>query len=317
VQVLNDGVFTMNGGEISRNEVKIFSKFVASAGDQATSQPYDPKEGKFAYSLDGVTWITVNLPGTWWGLAYAHDRFIALSAPTKPEDGQIAYSLDGVNWTTKPVKGQWWGAAYGGGRYVAVGAKCVAYSTDGETWNRESSTVNFRRVVYGNGKFVALSRDGAFYLDNKNIWQPFGTLASGNWLGLIYADAKFVAVSFGLTKTIAVDKNDGNGWAKFDYDRKLNLGGWGGIAYGNSKFVVVSRTGKTAYSTDSAATWIDHLSPPSGDWDDVTYGNGRFVAVGSDSKTIYSDDGTNWTQPRSLLGQWRQVSYGNDSNRKP
>jgi hypothetical protein len=314
VHVLNNGVFTMNDGEISGNEIKIFPKFVASAGEEGSN--FDPQKGSIAYSLDGETWTTINLPGTWWGLAYANDRFIALSSPTDPKDGQIAYSMDGVNWTAKRVEGIWWAAAYGNNRYVAVGNGCVAYSTDGETWNKESSNANYRRVVYGNGKFVASTRNqtpGTLSLkDGSNVWQQFGSLSNGTWLGLIYAEGKFITASFGQTKNIAVDKDDGNGWTQFAYDNKLNLGAWGGIAYGDGKFVVVSRRSHSVYSTNGGAIWDNNPSPPSGEWNDVAYGNGRFVAVGHDNKTVCSPDGITWSALQPLTGQWRQVTYGND-----
>jgi hypothetical protein len=317
VQVLNGGTFTMNSGRICGNKVEIFPKFVASAGTSASN--FDLQKGSIAYSLDGETWTTINLPGTWWGLAYANDRFIALSTPKDSKDGQIAYSQDGVNWTAKHVEGGWWGAASGNNRYVAVGNGRVAYSTDGETWTPPESSANlYRRVVYGNGKFVAIARDKtpvAFSLtDNGKAWQPFGSISKGGtWVGLIYANNRFVTVSFGQTTMIAVDKNDGKGWTEFSYNGKLALGIWGGIAYGGGKFVVVSRAKKTAYSEDGGATWEDHKPQPVGAWDDVTYGNNRFVAVASDGFTVYSDDGINWSTPQSLPGQWRQVVYGNQT----
>ena len=121
-----------------------------------------------AYSVDGVSWTSITLPGVLQAatdIAWGNGRFVALGGTNG-----IMYSLDGVSWTenalTLPLTATERKVAYGQGMFVLTSDDTdqIQYSTDGLYWQSYtlSTTITggYNAIAFGNpdkvGKFVIL-----------------------------------------------------------------------------------------------------------------------------------------------------------------
>jgi photosystem II stability/assembly factor-like uncharacterized protein len=260
------------------------------------------KDGKMAYSADGVTWTPVSYStfgsnDTINAIAYGNGRFVA-------GGGGIATSTDGKTW--KPVTtnafNTTWGTggieaiAYGNGRFVAGGSLFnIATSTDGETWTAATSSLSLtgvETIAFGNNTFVAVSKANnmAYSTDNGASWtskslSEFGGFTEG---ALAFGKGTFVA---GIYSSTASDRNasiltstDGITWKRegtspFGKDTRVDV-----IAYANNKFITVGGTSGTATSTDGK-TWKVIVENKTGNYmcnfSAIAYGSGKFVGVGA------------------------------------
>jgi hypothetical protein len=120
-----------------------------------------------AYSVDGITWTTVTMPGTGTGgsVVWGNGKFITLGGTNG-----IMYSLDGITWyqnaLSLPLTATERKLAYGQGTFVITSDDTneVQYSQDGLYWQAYtlSTTIagGYNAIAFGNpsrvGKFVIL-----------------------------------------------------------------------------------------------------------------------------------------------------------------
>jgi len=261
----------------------------------------DEKEGRMAYSTDGINWTAVQdspfSSATKYKyyyvrtVSYGNGRFVAggyfgnssLSLHVK-----IAYSSDGVTWTeaADSTFGSTWinrivyGGSAGQEKFIAGGGNGkMAYSTDGITW---TAITNSRLsggilVYYAGDKWFASGKNGQIAYSADGItWtavpnSPFGTdyEIPANVAGIAYGNGKFVAV------------------------------GYKGVVKGNTIYDYY----KIVYSTDgidwTEATDITGVNRTQESGNNVglysvAYGNGKFVAAGEWGVTASSTDGVSW-----------------------
>jgi len=219
------------------------------------------REGKLAYSTDGITW-------TWvtgspfadarrvYAIAYGNDKFVAGGM-----NGRMWTSTDGITW--EDVLNSGFGTddilaiAHDGNNTFIAGGKGnkTSYSTDGgSTWTVKtgfSSQIN--AIIYAaNSKFYMVRNGGVISVSTDGInW----TMAS--------------TTSFPFTGTQHIY----------------------GIANGGGKLVIGGTNGKIAYSTDDGATWTTLTNTPLVSTDRIraiAYGNNKFVAVGDNGIMAYA-----------------------------
>jgi hypothetical protein len=236
-----------------------------------------------AYSDDGLTWISMNMPSSqnWSAVATALvddgsstgkvSVFVAVSSGSSV----AAYSEDGITWTATalPTSATWNSVTYGGGRWVAVAGNSttVAISLDGQTWDLQGTlaTTGYQSVVYGKGLFVAVRTDTAVaaYSEDGITWTTRTLPASRAWESVAYGNNKFIAT--------ATDSNNG------------------------------------AYSLDGI-TWVAVTIGAAAGNNRVAYGQGVFL-VTTNGGVVSSEDGLVWTTravPVTTLAGYSSVTYG-------
>jgi hypothetical protein len=207
-------------------------------------------DGQASWSVDGVNWNMVDLPGYWTAVTYRNGRFVAV-APNSSVIGrndQVAWSEDGKNWTREDLPYCFWSITYGNDRFIAAGKSGVAWSVDGINWTILSAfpASNYgRNVTYENGRFFVMGWDSsttAWSVDGINwtasINFPIHWLAYGNGRFVVVEDKK------------ATWSEDGINWTAATNTPQFSTGL--GITYGNGRFVAVGY--KEPYS---AAVWSE------------------------------------------------------------
>ena len=108
----------------------------------------------------------------WHSIIYANGKFVAI-ANNYNKAAYSTNGTTWVS-TNMPSYSAWSAVAYGDGKFVVLGSeKKVAYSTDGITWVGSSTLLPyaFRTIAYGNGKFVVIgSGDKVAYSTNLSSW---------------------------------------------------------------------------------------------------------------------------------------------------
>ena len=179
--------------------------------------------GPAAYSLDGVAWTSVTLPGTF---ATAGASMVAF--------GQVAESL---------------------GRFIAISGNDtdVVYSDNGGvTWSTTGTVLtgtNYSALANGAGKFVAL-RSGTtdtMYSADGLVWSAGTGLPSAPWIDISWGNGRFIAIA---TDGTAAYSLDGVSWTQQD----LPTGTYSKIAYGQGMFAVTSNSNELTYS-EYGLTW--------------------------------------------------------------
>jgi hypothetical protein len=220
------------------------------------------KDGKSAYSTDGVTWTASGDTGLFAtnaadiGITYGEIAGKGIFVAVGKGDGgnnsrRLVWSTNGVSWTTAedfdtssdifPCINK---IAYGDGRFVAViGINKTAYSTDGKTWKvSEDTTLGeyslIAGIAFGNGRFVAQS-----YFNDSSAWSADGVnWTAGGKTGLSEFSMLYSNTAFGNgrfmtlgSKGKAAWSTDGESWNLADNDSGLNE--FRGVAFGGGKFV--------------------------------------------------------------------------------
>jgi hypothetical protein len=235
-----------------------------------------------AYSTDGQTWLTTNLPttGLWTKVRYVNGQFMAFA-----EQGKAARSLDGLTWQsmTMPVSNvDWRDVAYGAGKYLAVanGGTSAATSVDGIIWVGQTlpEGAEWNSVQFGKGKFVVAAQSDSTI--TNLLYSSTGL--TGSWT--------IGSVPSGITA----------------------------LAYGNNRFIALAGGyigANSAYHSVDGMSWSAAVTIPTANWQDITFGQGLFVAVATSSNiVITSQDGITWTQqslPSSAT--WSSVTFANIS----
>lgn len=285
----------------------------------------------------GSTWATQESASdnNWTSAAHGEVGGQSMFAAVSLGSTRIQTSPDGVSWTLRsaPAGINWQSITYGDGKFVAVASTVggtdqqTMYSSDGITWtfgDTLSSTASWRGVGYGGGKFVAVGTNAVMYSTDGVSWTAGVSPANSTWSDVTYSGSTWVAVASSTSEATsirAMTSADGVTWTA----RTTPSAGWQSVTYGASKFVAVSTVGKSMYSLDDGASWVQSTAGvPANDWRAVEVGETqppggaapvtRFVAV-SDSATanavMYSDDGVNWTAGTSpATNTWRGLAYG-------
>lgn len=268
-----------------------FGKIAYGAGKfVATPYAYADDTSKLKYSVDGVSWTSINTPveTDWYDIIYAGGKFVAIG---KTNSTQIysAISTDGVNWTigNLPTGGTPYSVAYGNGRYVMVGSNTVsAYSTDGLNWTRVllPSNCQAMKVAFGNGMFVAPNPNGyvCAYSTDGSSW-TMGDIVAGEFSRIVFGNGRFVSVGNNAIHY----SDDGVNWTFVTPPITAN---WYALTYGEGYYVALGYNKSTYIYSADGITWQTATAPVTDYWCDVEYGNGKFIAVtegGQNFLTIY------------------------------
>ena len=142
-------------------------------------------------------------------------------------------------------------------------------------------------------------------------WSERHTTPSGEWQDVVFAEGRFVAVSYGGTNQIMTSP-DGVDWTARSAPEPNR---WTGVAHGRGRFVAVAEDGPNRVMTSpDGVTWSANpgIGGDSG-WSAIEFAEGRFVAVGylGGTRVMTSLDGGDWA-PRSAAAEsaWSAVTYG-------
>jgi len=140
-----------------------------------------------AYSTDGITWTTSNLPSssTWSSIAYGQGRFTAVASTT----AYPAYSFDGKTWYTATIPIAADKIAYGQGVFLAISASSTTAWTSESSldWSQQSvPSASYTALAFGftgtyyNGTFSALAGSStAIYMSAGCRTKGRGNITSG------------------------------------------------------------------------------------------------------------------------------------------
>lgn len=295
-----------------------------------SQQPTNQTASVSSYSKGDFTLPT----GTWNGVSNANGTWFATPNDTLGGD-YIATSSDGVTWTNRvaalPYAGTWSPVVYGGGVYVTIesGSGQAASSTDGINWT--ARTLPFSvvpvAVVWDGSKFLAInsqsgsgfasasSSDGVTWssvsLPYGFVWQ--GAIVSGSTVYAYGTSAQSTNNYYARTQIVAKTSDGGTTWTSYGWATGVSVSGV--YPYPESSGVIVdgtkvinyryglsandtARSGLTAVSTDSGATFTTFSSP----FTFIAMAKGsRYVAV-TTSGIASSNDGLNWVLRQSYSG---------------
>jgi len=256
-------------------------------------------------SPDGINWTSRTSAADlfWLSVTYGGGLFVAV-ARTQSSTGtnnRVMTSPDGINWTTRtsPADNDWVSVTYGNGLFVAVAAnggdsdatkatKRVMTSSDAITWTLQTpanTTAQWFSVVYGAGTYVAVALGGTgnrvMTSPDAITWTGRSAAADLNWIHLIYANNKFLAVSNNdAPNNSFMTSTDGVSWTRSDvsFDTKMT-----GVAYGAGKFYSISSAvaGKSTLVLSSAdgVTWESQTAAAANSWRSIIFANDLLVAV--------------------------------------
>ena len=256
--------------------------------------------GNFNTTTHSWTSVPINSTYVWEDIAYGNNRFVAVG-------GQISTSTDGITWEEPVIITDrfFYSVCYGNGRFIAVGRDgYITYSTDGKNWATPFTvgSTHWQSVCYGNGKYVAMGINFcSTSVDGKTWTTPSKVITDGTeteydvYYDIIYANNKFMAVSYNAKVTTSID---GINWSTpISIDPKYTRLG---IAYGNGRYVAVG--GQISTSTDGI-TWEEPIQilDPTIVLQSIVYGDNKFIAVGHDGYIVTSTNGINWEEPIQIL----------------
>lgn len=271
------------------------NRFVAIT---ANRDPYF-SEGKAAYSLDGVGWISSSMPsgafstGTWSRIAFGKDKFVVTSSGGI----KVAYTEDGVNWKTSqmPYTGNWNQLAFGNDRFVAIDTSNErgAYSNDGVTWYPTTvpTSAMGRGLTFGNGMFITVRYGygiGAYSFNGLD-WYSFSLPEVAYWNDVGYVNDTFIAVS-SVMSTKAAKSTNGRTWEKSTLPKAAD---WNRIASGDKSLIAIappitgeSENGGLCACTVNGNDWKLTNILSRGTWGPAAYGLGKFVVLGDRTNDI-------------------------------
>lgn len=209
---------------------------------------------------------------------------------------------------------------------AAYPALSAAFPRNGSFYSEQvtqAPPVTVRAMAYGNGVLVMLGYSSAattnylYSRDRGKTWRT-GTLPSGRWSAVIFANGKFVAVGVtgGVTGPGAITSTDGLNWtAAGNLSTSID---WAGIAWSDTLllYVAVGAAGggggtTVAASSPDGVTWTPRTMPTSSVWSAVVWGGGKFVAVSQGTAAATSVDGITWVARSIASGSYLDVAYGN------
>lgn len=209
----------------------------------------------------------------------------------------------------------WQSVAYGNGLFVAIGQTAgtnikTSPTGIGVTWTSRtaSSNNNWTDITFGNGLFVAVSSNGT----NRVMTSPDGITWTGisvpsfQWLGVHYANGRFVAVG---TSGHVMYSDDGSTWISATTPNSINFRS---VSYGDGVWIAVGgnvSTNAVIRSIDNGVTWTEVVLDLSHTFNDVVFGLDLFVAVSAQSRVMTSPDGITWTLQSSPSIAGKSISF--------
>jgi hypothetical protein len=189
-------------------------------------------------SIDAISWSTVPLTtdNQQNKLCYGNNQFVAVGRYDSSDRSYTSTSVDGSSWTPTLVTGLSGSTGltdvtWANGLYVAVGSNAaIITSSDGVKWTQRhytNSGKSFSSVTYGNGRFVAVGPAGVWTSLDGTTWTgPYGPsfTALYGFLGVTYANKKFIAVGYDKTSAIYTS-TDGQTWTPLNIYPNLQLNG--------------------------------------------------------------------------------------------
>jgi len=174
--------------------------------------------------------------------------------------------------------------------------------------------------VGGEGRYVSLSGTGTIqYSDDGENWTTSATSFTGDFVRLLAADNKFIALAENENRLSF--SYDGDTWITRSLPATEN---WIDAAYGNGIWVLISENSNQAARSFDGLSWSSQSLPVGDDstgdqWQRVEYGQGRFVAItSSQTKDVaYSTNGSSWTMVSNALpaGDYDWVGFAYGDNR--
>ncbi|QKT02612.1 hypothetical protein HUS23_01640 [Ectothiorhodospiraceae bacterium 2226] len=173
-------------------------------------------DGLLLFSPDGVDWEMVETPieTALRGVTYGQGHFLAVGAR-----GRVLLSPDGREWEAYSVPGrpELNGVAWRGGEFVAVGDNgAIARSRTGTQWERVADDLGGQdliRVRAGAAGWVALARQGTIlYSPDGEAWEPRALREGYEFVELVHAGARFLAVGRDDAASVLVESADGRLW---------------------------------------------------------------------------------------------------------
>ena len=268
---------------------------------------------------------TLPASGTWTGIAFSGDTFVAVRSGSNTS----AKSINGQTWAeggNLPASTTWTAAAAGiinSTTYfvaVASGGTAAAFSTNGGTsWSAATlpTSATWSSVTYNNGVFVAVASGGtaAAYSITGEAWVAATLPSSSTWTdvtgGLVGTSTYFVAVASGGTAA-AYSVDNGASWIATGALPASAT--WSSITYGNSRFFAVASGSANAAFSTNGATWTAVTLPSSTTWDSATFGDDSFVVVAKGSTSALTsftgETGSFTAQTLVASSSWEDTAYG-------
>ncbi len=244
----------------------------------------DSSIAQFAYSTDGLNWISNSLPhaSSWRSGIYANGQFVYVGG-TAGAGNDVMTSPDGLHWTVRTASSDlsWEGIAYGNGLYVAVAPSgpssgATMTSKDGVTWSAGSTLTGImHRVCFGNQLFVIVGDSHAYTSPDGITWTSQTVPANFSPSAICYGNSLYVAIasSSGSTATSVFSSPDGTNWVA----QTSAIAGPVSIAFGSGIFAAAKGTG--AMASFNGTNWVSVTFSTPQDPLFMTYGNGIFCAV--------------------------------------
>jgi hypothetical protein len=252
------------------------------------------QSGGILTSTNGQRWNSINTNGSWRGIGYVNNLFIAAGQLTNTT--AVFVSPDAQTWTpyvyasTNILRG----VSYGNGLFVAVGDAMILTSSDGQVWasQQANTTYSLRSVAFGNGRFVTVGDNGIILASEDGTnWVSCVVGNRTEVRGVTYGD-KFVAVG---ASGMVLDSSDGQLWQAKNTATSVDLQC---IAAGNSVYAAGAATGDVLSSNDGTV-WVYHVTGSTNQLMAMCYGSGLFVTAGKAGTILSSPDGASWTKQSS------------------
>lgn len=236
IQISYDGITWINSSfllSLNQGCVDICygnGKFVIVFDTGLTTLPPD-----FAYSSDGLNWISGYLPNRYYDnakrdISFGSGYFISGQSKdtTPPYINKIEISNDGTVWnsSTLPSSAYSWTSFSGNNKLFAKHDLSNTYVSDdfGTTW---PNTTAYLPTVFGNGTYLSLILTSIHTSTNLITWTARSNPYSLN--NIIFANGQFIGVD--ITGTTVAVSGDGVTWTALTTTAP-NLASSAGIAFG-------------------------------------------------------------------------------------
>lgn len=278
--------------------------------------------GEIAYSLDGVTWISIPkfTSDVITGIAYGKGTFVAIDSGGLiwiAEETPFSWESLSVTWELigSGVTAILEGICYANNRFVLVGEpNLVAFSDNGRTWTETSVAYNFKAVTFGEGKYVGAGNSGAVAVsyDGENWTDYSDPSITGSYRAAAFGAGRFV---IGCQGGIIRYSDDGRTWTTATTNSASSVNYIRGIIYAEGKFYAVMyvSTGKgEIWVSEDAEAWTVQQVTSGRLWC-CAYGDGIILTSGDNGDVYALDLGIVWLtkQPELASGQylWERIVF--------
>ncbi|MDG2167672.1 MAG: hypothetical protein P8L44_07070 [Opitutales bacterium] len=225
-------------------------------------------------------------------------------------DGAIVASADGVNFTTIETPGfeRVRSIIYADEQFVAVGDDAlIITSPDGITWTSiifEEDNSDFYSIGADDTHFYFPGTQGCLWKTPDFVtWEQLASGHNSILYGIISAEGQTVLT--GTTGFIATS-DDFETWTdrRIGYDSNFIK-----CAYAFDHFYVLNQRNGILKSSDGV-TWTESYVPEEiVTWTNMTFADGKLVAIDRETGIVISEDGTNWSDPKYILGVQPRNDY--------